>query len=136
MSLHRRDIVREELIRSIAWLALGLVGWAILVEELAALDASLLTVGVLPVLTWAALTLGMIKLRLLTSSEAQVETPTGLSTSLVLGIMLGGVGAVYLVAVENHAALWVTAAYVGVTIAAVVWHWYARVPNSPSDPLA
>jgi len=136
MTLHRREVVREELIRSIAWLALGLVGWAILVEELAALEASLLTVGVLPVLTWAGLTLGMIGLRFLTDSATQVETPSGLSISLVLGITLGGVGAVYLVAVENQAALWVTAAYVGVSIAAVAWHWYARVPDSPADPLA
>lgn len=58
-------IVREELLRSIAWLGLGLVGWPILADELAVLETNAVTVFGFPLLTWAGLTAAM-----LTSSSA------------------------------------------------------------------
>ncbi|WP_246989007.1 hypothetical protein [Halorientalis marina] len=136
MKSQRRRIIREELLRSIAWIGLGLVGWPIVISEVAWVEPSVLTVFGLPVLTWALLTAGMIGARTVTSTELQVQTPAGLSMSLALGIMLGGVGAVYLVAAGGYSALWITVAYVVVTIAAVGWYWYLRLPDLPSETTA
>ncbi|WP_238479925.1 hypothetical protein [Natranaeroarchaeum sulfidigenes] len=121
-SQHRR-IIREELLRSIAWIALGIVGWPLVISETAWLDATVLTVFGLPVLTWALLTAGTIGIRVLTSTELQVQTPVGLSMSLYLGIMIGGVGAVYLVTAGGYSALPVITAYVAVTGVTIVWYW-------------
>lgn len=133
MSTEIRRIAREELLRSIVWFGLGIVGWPILISEFTWLDANVLTVFGLPLLTWAVLTTGMIGVRVATSPELQVTTPVGLSMSLLLGIMLGGVSAVYLVAVEEYAALPVIIVYVAVTGGTVLWHWYTRLPDSSPD---
>ena len=136
MNSQRRRIIREELLRSIAWIGLGLVGWPIVISEVAWVEATGVTVFGLPVLTWALLTAGMIGVRTVTSTELQVQTPTGLSMSIALGIMLGGVGAVYLVAAGGYSALWITVAYVAVTTAAVGVYWYLRLPDLPSETTA
>ncbi|MFT4921717.1 MAG: hypothetical protein ACI8XM_000922 [Haloarculaceae archaeon] len=133
MNAELRRLVREELLRSIAWIGLGIVGWPILIEEVAWLDATVLTVFGLPVLTWGVLTAGAIGIRAVTARDLQVQTPTGLSVSLAFGIMLGGIAAVYLVANEGYSALWVSAAYVAVTTGTVLWHWYLRQPDSSLD---
>jgi hypothetical protein len=136
MHPERREIVREELLRSIAWAALGLVGWPLLVAEVTWLEPTLLTVAGLPVLTWALLTATAVGIRLLSGTDPRVRSAAGLSTTLVFGVMLGGVGAVYLVAAGGYPALWVTAGYVAVTAGAVVWHWYLGVPGSgPNAPV-
>jgi len=122
----QREIVREELLRSIAWFGLGIVGWPIVVTEVAWLEASALTVLGLPLVTWAVLTTTAIALRSTTDSVAQVRTQTGLSVSLVVGIMLGGVGAVSLVTAAGYPALWTTVAYVAMTGGAVLWYWFAN----------
>jgi hypothetical protein len=130
-----RSIVREELLRSIAWFGLGLVGWPILAEELAWLETNALTVFGFPLLTWAGLTATMIAVRAVTDSELQVQTPRGLSASLLAGMGLAGVGGIYLVAAGGYSALWVSVAYVGVSLATVVWHWYAHPPRGePHTP--
>ena len=133
MNSQRRRIIREELLRSIAWIGLGIVGWPIVISEVAWIETTGLTVFGLPIFTWALLTAGMIGVRTVTSTELQVQTPTGHSMSLALGIMLGGVGAVYLVAAGGYSALWITVAYVAVTTAAVCWYWYLRLPELPSE---
>jgi hypothetical protein len=133
MTPELRPIVREELLRSIAWAGLGIVGWPILVSELGWLEATPLTIFGFPVLTWALLTGGSIGVRLYTDTELRVQTPAGTSVSVMLGLLIGGVGAVYLVAVEGHAALWVTAAYVTVSIGAIVWYWYDRLSEPQSS---
>lgn len=112
--------------RSIAWVGLGIVGWPIMVSEVAWLDATALTVFGLPVLTWAGVTTGMISVRVATGTELQVQTPTGLSTSLLLGVAFGGVGTVYLATAGGYSALWVSAAYVAVTGLTILWYWFAR----------
>jgi len=117
-------IIREELLRSIAWIGLGIVGWPILISEVAWLDTTALTVFGLPVLTWVILTTGMISIRVATSRQLQVQTPVGLSISLFFGIMLGGVGAVYLVTAGGYSAFWIITAYVTVTGITVLWYWF------------
>ena len=119
-----RRLIREELLRSIAWIGLGIVGWPILISEVAWLDTTALTVFGLPALTWALLTTGVIAVRVATSTDLQVQTPVGLSISLFFGIMLGGVGAVYLATAGGYSALWIIAAYVAVTIITVLWYWF------------
>ena len=129
----QRQIVREELLRSIAWFGLGIVGWPIVVTEVAWLEATALTVLGLPLVTWAVLTTTAIALRSTTDAGAQVRTQTGLSVSLLVGIMLGGVGAVYLVTAGGYPALWTTAAYVAVTGGAVLWYWLADPSPNAAD---
>ncbi|WP_423744908.1 hypothetical protein V5735_02440 (plasmid) [Haladaptatus sp. SPP-AMP-3] len=100
-----------------------------MISEVAWLDATALTVFGLPALTWALLTTGAIGIRAVTSAELQVQTPVGLSMSLLFGTTLGGVGAVYLVTAGGYSALWVTAVYVAVTVITILWYWFVR----PSD---
>jgi len=119
-----RRIIREELLRSIVWIGLGIVGWPIVISEVAWLDTTALTVFGLPALTWALLTTGAIAVRVATSTELQVQTPVGLSISLLFGIMLGGVGAVYLATAGGYSALRIIAAYVAVTSITVLWYWF------------
>ncbi|MDL0138610.1 hypothetical protein PNP85_03685 [Halobacterium salinarum] len=126
MKPQRRRIIREELLRSIAWIGLGIVGWPLVISEVAWLDATTLTVFGLPALTWALLTTAAIGIRVATSAELQVQTPIGISMSLFFGIMLGGVGAVYLVTAGGYSALWVTSAYVAVTVVTILWYWFVR----------
>jgi hypothetical protein len=126
-------MIREELLRSIAWIGLGIVGWPIVVAEVAWLDTTALTVFGLPVLTWAVLTMSAIGIRTATASELQIQTPAGLSISLLFGIMLGGLGAVYLVTAGGYPVLWITAAYVAVTGATILWYWFARLPSVASE---
>ena len=124
MKPQRRRIIREELLRSIAWVGLGIVGWPLVISEVAWLDATVLTVFGLPALTWALLTTGMIAIRVTTSTELQVQTPIGLSIGLLFGIMLGGVAAVYLATAGGYSALWVITAYVAVTGTTIIWYWF------------
>jgi hypothetical protein len=130
--MHRelRQIIREELWRSVAWIGLGMVGWPILTEELAWLETTVVTVFVFPVLTWAVLTAGFIGVRAVTASDLQVQTPTGLSLSLLCGVILGGVSAVYLVGVEGYSTLWVSVLYVALSLGTVLSYWYSGLYDS------
>ena len=65
MTPQRRQLVREELLRSIAWFGLAIVGWPLAISAVQWLDATPSTVFGLPVLTWASLTAGVIGYRLL-----------------------------------------------------------------------
>lgn len=136
MDLEQKRIVREELWRSIGWAGLGIVGWPALVTEVAWLEQNLFTVFGLPVVTWAVLTGVMIGIRTVTNAELQVQPPTGVSVSFLLGFLLGGVGAVYLVFAGGYSILLVSAGYlfahVAVGAATVVWYWYAGVLDKTS----
>jgi FtsH-binding integral membrane protein len=136
MDSQRRRIIREELLRSIAWIGLGIVGWPILISEVAWVDATALTVFGLPVLTWALLTAGIIGVRAATAAELRVQSPAGVSVSLLLGVLGGGVGAVYLVAVGAYPPLWIAVAYIAVTVGVVCWYWYTGLPESTSETVA
>lgn len=136
MKPHQRRVIREELLRSIAWIGLGIVGWPLVISEVAWLDATALTVFGLPVLTWALLTTSAIGIRVATSAELKVQTPAGLSMSFLFGIMFGGVGAVYLVTAGGYSALWVTVAYVAVTVGSILWHWVVNSGDSDSKMTA
>jgi len=131
-----RRVVRTELLRSIAWFGLGLVGWPVVVAEVSWLDATPLTVFGLPVVTWAVLTACAVGVRAATAGELRVRTPAGLSVWLLSGVALGGVGAVYLATAGGYPPAVTAAAYVAVTGATVLWYWYARLPERVSEPTA
>lgn len=122
-------ILREELLRSIAWAGLGLVGWAILITESAQLDATALTVLGLPFLTWALLTSVMISIRLITGKELKITAREGILVSVALGVILGGFGLVYLVAVRDQSLVVLGALYgiiLGLTLG---WFRYVVLPS-------
>ena len=122
-------IVREELLRSIAWVGLGLFGWAILITESARLGATALTVLGLPFLTWALLTTSMIGIRFYTGEELKVQSRDGIFVSVVLGVILGGFGVVYLVAVREQSLVVIGALYGLVVALTLFWLRYIVLPS-------
>ncbi|MBZ6495527.1 hypothetical protein [Natrinema longum] len=135
MNPETRRIVTEELWRSVVWAGLGLVGWAIIVSEFAWVDGTLVTVFGLPILTWAVLTGGMIGVRLRTEGELQVGSQAGIVLSVIVGILLGGVAAIFLVT-RGYSALWVGSVYVVTALATALWSWYAVLPGFETSPTA
>jgi len=125
MDSQRGRIIREELLRSIAWIGLGIVGWPILISEVAWLDATALTVFGLPVVTWASLTVGMIGVRLATGTEFQIQTTEGLDIVTVGGAVLGGFWAAFLIFVLDWSPLISIGLYIAVMAAYLVY--YTRV---------
>ena len=111
-----RLILREELLRSIGWAALGLVGWAILVTSSQQLPATVWTVVGLPILTWASLTAGMIGIRLVTGSDLQVQSKEGLHVVSLGGVVLGGFWTMFLIFVLEWSALLTSGLYFFATI--------------------
>ncbi|CDK39160.1 uncharacterized protein BN903_143 [Halorubrum sp. AJ67] len=87
------------------------------------LETTTLTVFGLPALTWALLTTGAIAIRGATSTDLHVQTPSSLHISLLFGVMLGGVAAVYLATAGGYSTLWSIAAYVTVTGITIFWYW-------------
>jgi hypothetical protein len=118
-----RRIIREEFSRSIAWIGLGLVGWALVITESGWLDAKPLTVFGLPVLTWAILTVGMVGMRLITDKELQVESKAGLNIVLLEGIIFTGAVVVYLVAVGGWSPLPTVGGYLAITGLSALYYW-------------
>lgn len=120
-----QQIFREELWRSVAWAGFSLFGWAILISSSDLLPTTVWTVGVLPVLTWASLTVGMIGIRLSTGTEFQIQTTEGLDIVTVGGAVLGGFWAAFLIFVLDWSPLISIGLYVAVMTAYLVY--YIRV---------
>ncbi|APW96885.1 hypothetical protein CHINAEXTREME_03470 [Halobiforma lacisalsi AJ5] len=129
MNPQLRRIIREELLRGIAWIGLGIVGWPLVISAVAWLDATALTVFGLPVLTWATLTVGMIGLRLITGSDLQVRTKAGLDIVLLEGILVTGFLVVYLVAVAGWSLLPTVGGYLAITVLYVLYYWQVVLPQ-------
>lgn len=128
MKTEMRRTVREELLRSFAWFGLALVGWQVIIDEVAWLEQSLLTVFGLPVLTWAVLTAGMIGTRVVSGRELQHSE--SLSRFLFGAIILGVPSMVYLIVVEDYSPLLIITAEIVITAASIAWFWYAGVFES------
>ncbi|CDK39159.1 HTH domain-containing protein [Halorubrum sp. AJ67] len=118
-------VFREELLRSIAWAAIGLFGWAILVSSSGQLPATIWTVVGLPILTWASLTVGTIGVRLMTGNNLRVQSTEGLDTISLGGVVLGGFWAVFLIVVLDWSPLVTSGLYLFVTATYLVF--YKRV---------
>lgn len=124
-----RLIFREELLRSIAWAALGLVGWAILVNSSRQLPATVGTVVGLPILTWMSLTVGMIGIRLTTGSDLQVQSKEGLHILSLSGVVVGGFWAAFLIFVLDWPTLLTSGLYLFVTITYFVFYKRVILPR-------
>lgn len=129
MNPQLRRIIREESLRGIAWISLGIVGWPLVISAVAWLDATPLTVFGLPVLTWATLTVGMIGLRLITGSDLQVRTKAGLDIVLLEGILVTGFLVVYLVAVAGWSLLPTVGGYLAITVLYGLYYWQVVLPR-------
>lgn len=125
-----RDIIATELWRSVAWAGLAFVGWAFIVTGIGTLDATVWTVVVLPMLTWAALTVAMIGLRVATGSTLRVNSVAGLHIVLLEGIIVTGFIVVYLVTVEGWATVPTVGVYLGTTVAYLLYYWKIHLPRS------
>lgn len=124
MEANTTSIIKEELLRSIVWAGLGLAGWGLLISNSSMLEATVLNVLGLPVLTWAVLTIGMIGARLVTGMDLQVQSMEGLSVGVILGILASGFAALYFIVVEGYSPLLVGGSYIAITIATILWVRY------------
>lgn len=126
-----QEVLREELLRSIAWAALGLFGWAILISSTDRLAANAWTVLGLPVLTWVSLTVGMIGFRISTGVDIQIQTKEGLHVVTLLGVVAGGFWTVFLISVLDWSLL-----FIGVYMLVVGSYlvYYMRVILPRFDP--
>ncbi|SFC29438.1 hypothetical protein SAMN05444422_106254 [Halobiforma haloterrestris] len=127
-----RLIVREELLRSIAWAAFSLFGWAILISSSERLQATVWTVVGLPVLTWTSLTVGLIGLRLTTGSDLQVQSTEGLHVVSLGGVVLGGFWAAFLIFVLGWPPLLTSGLYLFVTVTYLVVYRRVILPRFAS----
>ncbi|APW96886.1 hypothetical protein CHINAEXTREME_03475 [Halobiforma lacisalsi AJ5] len=123
------SIVREELLRSIAWAAFGLFGWAILVSSSEGLQSTVWTAVGLPVLTWASLTGGMIGIRLTTGTDLQVQSREGLHVVSLGGVVLGGFWAAFLIFVLGWHPLLTGGLYLFVTVTYLVFYRRVILPR-------
>jgi len=121
-----RLILREELLRSVAWAGLGLVGWAVLVSAGEGLPATVWTVVGLPALTWASLTTGLVGVRLVTGDDFRVQTREGMQVVALAGVVLGAFWAAFSVFVFGWPPLVVAGLY-GVVTAATLAYLSRRV---------
>ncbi len=131
-----RQVIREELLRSIAWAGLSMVGWALAITEFEQVPATPLAAFGLPVLTWAFLTTASITVRLLTGREFRVQSRVGLALVVAVSVAAGGFAAVYAVLGLDYPLLWVGPLYGAVTVVTVLWIRYTVVPVIESEPLA
>ncbi|WP_423744909.1 hypothetical protein V5735_02445 (plasmid) [Haladaptatus sp. SPP-AMP-3] len=125
-----RLILREELLRSIGWAALGLVGWATLTSSSRQLPATVWTVVGLPILTWASLTVGMIGIRLMTGTDLQVQSKEGLHVVSLGGVVLGGFWAVFSIFILNWPPLLTGGLYLFTTVTYFVLYDRVILPRS------
>jgi len=128
-----RLILREELLRSVAWAGLGFVGWAVLVSAGEGLPATVWTVVGLPVLTWASLTTGLVGVRLATGDKFRVQTRDGLQVVALTGAVLGAFWAAFSVFVLGWPPLAVAALYGLATAAALAYHSRRVLPAVESS---
>ncbi len=74
MSTKTRQVVNEELWRSVVWFAIGLFGWSLIITSTEAIEASALTALGLPILTAGVLFSIMVGIRILTGLELKAKT--------------------------------------------------------------
>lgn len=126
-----RLVVREELLRSIAWAALGLVGWPILLSNSPEVPVTVWTVVGLPTMTWASLTVALIGVRLLTGSDLQIQSRDGLHLVSLGGILLTGCLTAFAVFILDWPPLLTVSVYVLATGSYLIA--YKRLVLSQSD---
>ncbi|ELZ27704.1 hypothetical protein C475_07280 [Halosimplex carlsbadense 2-9-1] len=119
-----KQIVGEELWRSVVWSAIGLLGWSLIISSTDRLDASAITVLGLPVATWSVLTLSMIGIRLATGMELKVETESGRYLMWFVGLVVGAFVVLWLILVQSQPWTLIAVYAAGSVLGTLVWRGY------------
>lgn len=126
MNAESRQIVSEELWRSVVWIAVGLVGWSLIISATDRIDAGAFTAIGLPLATWAVLTLSMIGIRLATGMELKVETESGRYLMWFLGLVVGAFVVLWLIPVRSQPWTLFVVYVVGTVVGTLVWREYIK----------
>ncbi|QRV14770.1 hypothetical protein JMJ58_17895 [Haloterrigena salifodinae] len=124
----RYHILGEELLRGVAWYFGSLVGWSVVITSSAAVPVTPATAFGLPVLTALGLTVAMVAIRRRTGLDLKVETRDGQLLIAILGGVVGGFLALYLVLAAGYSP-WLLALYaIGTIAGAAFWdrRWRRR----------
>lgn len=121
MNTNARQIVNEELWRSVVWFAIGLFGWSLVITSTETIDASALTVLGLPILTAAVLFATMVGIRILTGLELKAQTEGSQLLWLVTGSVLGGFLVLYDVLVNGRDPVIFLGYGLAVVLGVVLW---------------
>ncbi|MBX0324868.1 MULTISPECIES: hypothetical protein [Halobacteriales] len=116
-----REIINEELWRSVVWLAIGLFGWSLILTSTDVLAASALTALGLPLLTAAVLAALMVGIRLATGLELKAKTEGSQLLWLIVGSVLGGFVVLYDVLVNGRGPLIILGYAVAVGFGVLIW---------------
>lgn len=129
------QIIHEELVRSVVWAGLGMIGWALAIAEFQQVPGTPLTAFGMPILTWAFLTVTTISVRLWTGRDLQVQSSAGLGLVLGVAVAACGFAAVYAVVGLGYPVAWVGLLYGSVALLTLAWLRYIVVPALEPDPL-
>ncbi|MDT3437440.1 hypothetical protein [Haloarcula sp. 1CSR25-25] len=116
-----REIINEELWRSVVWLAIGLFGWSLILTSTDVLAASALTALGLPLLTAAVLAALMVGIRLATGLELKAKTEGSQLLWLIVGSVLGGFVVLYDVLVNGRDPPIILGYAVAVGLGVLIW---------------
>jgi hypothetical protein len=121
MNSETRQIITEELWRSVVWLAIGLFGWSLILTSTDVLEASALTALGLPLLTAVVLATVMVGIRLATGLELKAKTEGSQLLWLIVGSVLGAFVVLYDVLVNGRDPLIFLGYAVAVGLGVVIW---------------
>ena len=121
MNTDTRQIVSEELWRSVVWLAIGLFGWSLIITSTEVIEASALTALGLPILTAAVLFGVMVGIRILTGLELKAQTEGSQLLWLITGSVIGGFLVLYDVLVNGRDHVVFLGYGIAVLLGVVLW---------------
>lgn len=124
----RYHVLGEELLRGVVWYFGSLVGWSVIITTSTVVPVTPTTAFGLPVLTALGLTVAMVAIRQRTGLDLKVETRDGQLLIAVLGGVVGGFLALYLVLAAGYSP-WLLALYaIGTIAGAAFWdrRWRRR----------
>jgi hypothetical protein len=116
----------EELMRGVAWYFVSLIAWSVIAGQTTALSASALTVFGLPSVTALGITLVMVATRHVTGSDLKVQSEGGQLLVQILGGIVFGFLALYLV-LADQAGWWLFGVYlISVPVGIALWRVMRR----------
>lgn len=120
------NVLGEELMRGVAWYFVSLIAWSVITTQTTALSASALTVFGLPAVTALGITLVMVATRHVTGSDLKVQSEGGQLLVQILGGIILGFLALYLV-LADQADWWLFGLYLlSVPVGIALWQVMRR----------